>query len=207
MNSLFNLDNPVFTFLSKLADLFILNIVFLICCLPVVTIGAATTALYSVTLLMVKEEEGSIIGGFFKSFKQNFKQATIIWLIMLVLGIIFSVDIRFWLNQTSKWGYIVGIITLSAVFIFSLVAVWIFPTLSKFENTNKDTVKNSFYFSFKHLPTTILIIAIPIIYVVLFFMIPIFTLITFVIGFAIIVYLQSIFILKVFKKYMPVIEE
>lgn len=72
--------------MGRAADLMILNIVFIICCLPIVTIGASLTALHYVTLKMVRNEESYIVKSFFKSFKQNFKQATIINLIMLLFG-------------------------------------------------------------------------------------------------------------------------
>lgn len=65
MSSFFNMDSPVMRFLSRLCDLMILNILCLICCIPIVTIGASITALYSVTLKMVKGEDSYIAKGFF----------------------------------------------------------------------------------------------------------------------------------------------
>lgn len=65
MGSFFNMDSPVMRFLSRLCDLMILNILCLICCIPIVTIGASITALYSVTLKMVKGEDSYIAKGFF----------------------------------------------------------------------------------------------------------------------------------------------
>ena len=82
MDRLFNMDNKFFTVMGRVADLIMLNVVFLICCLPIVTIGASLTALHYVTLKMARNEESYIIRSFFKSFKQNFKQATVINLII-----------------------------------------------------------------------------------------------------------------------------
>ncbi len=76
MDRIFNMDNKFFTFMGKAADLILLNIIFLICCLPVVTIGASVTAMYYVTLKMVRNEESYISRSFFQSFRQNFRQAT-----------------------------------------------------------------------------------------------------------------------------------
>ena len=70
-------------FLSKVADMIILNILFLITCIPIFTIGASMTALYYVTLRMVSGEEGPVSKDYFRSFKQNFRQATVIWLILM----------------------------------------------------------------------------------------------------------------------------
>lgn len=94
MSSFFNMDSPVMRFLSRLCDLMILNILCLICCIPIVTIGASITALYSVTLKMVKGEDSYIAKGFFKGFRQNFKISTIIWLILLVIGALLAFDFR-----------------------------------------------------------------------------------------------------------------
>ena len=69
----FNLDSPFMRFLTKMADLIILNILYMICCIPIVTIGAASTALYTVSMKAVKNEESYIIRGYFKAFKENFK--------------------------------------------------------------------------------------------------------------------------------------
>ena len=92
MNGLFNLDSPIMRFLSKVCDLMILNVMCIICCLPIVTAGASITALYTITMKMVRGEESYIFKGFLKAFKENFKQSTIIWLIMAVLGIFVFVD-------------------------------------------------------------------------------------------------------------------
>ena len=70
--------------MGRVADLIILNLIFIVCCIPIVTIGPALTALYYMTLKMARNEETYIIRGFFKSFKENFRQAIVIWLIILV---------------------------------------------------------------------------------------------------------------------------
>ena len=89
----FNLaDNAVTRALSRICDMMCLNVVWIVCCLPIVTIGASTTALYSVMLKMVKNEEGYIFRSFFKAFKENFRQSTILWILFAVLGIIWRID-------------------------------------------------------------------------------------------------------------------
>ena len=85
MGRIFGLESPFMNFLNRVADLIWLNILTMICCIPVVTIGASLTAMNYVLLKMAKNEEGYITKAFFKSFKQNFKQATLILLIQLVI--------------------------------------------------------------------------------------------------------------------------
>ena len=90
----FNYDSPIMQFLSRLTDLFILNFLFLICSIPIVTIGASATALYSVTLKMAKNEESYIFSSFFRAFKNNFRHSTISWMILLLAGIVLWMDYR-----------------------------------------------------------------------------------------------------------------
>ena len=80
---IFDLDSPLMQFLNKMADLLWLNILTFICCIPIVTIGASLTAMHYMALKMVRNEECYITRGFFKSFKENFRQATLIWLLLL----------------------------------------------------------------------------------------------------------------------------
>ena len=101
MSNFFNMDNGLFRALGKLADLMLLNILFLVCSLPIFTIGASFTAMYYVTLKLAENEEGYIARGFWKSFKQNFKQATIIWLILLFFGIVLVLDLLILKDSTG----------------------------------------------------------------------------------------------------------
>ena len=80
MSKLFRMDSPLMRFLTKIADLMVLNILFCVTSIPLITIGASWTALYSVTLKMVRDEEGSVSRSYFRSFRQNFRQATLLWL-------------------------------------------------------------------------------------------------------------------------------
>ena len=85
LSGLFNYDNPVWRFIGKFWDVLILNVLWLVCSIPIVTIGASTTAMYYVTLKLARDEDGYTIRSFFKSFKENFRQATVIWLIFLAV--------------------------------------------------------------------------------------------------------------------------
>ena len=74
MRGIFSYDNPVMRFIGKFWDVLILNILWLICSIPVFTIGAATTAVYYVTLKLARDDDGYTIRSFFRSFRQNFRQ-------------------------------------------------------------------------------------------------------------------------------------
>ena len=102
MNRFFNMDNKFFVFMGRVADLLLLNFLCILCCIPVVTAGASITALYYVTLKMARDEESYIARSFFRSFKQNFKQATIINIIMLLTAAVYRSSDR----QSRKRSYV-----------------------------------------------------------------------------------------------------
>lgn len=106
MGQIFNLDNPVWNFMSKVADLVILNFLVILFSLPVVTAGAAWTAMHFVTIRMANKEERYVIKDFWRSFKQNFKQATAIWLIALVAAFVFIGDVLIYkqIPDQIPWG-------------------------------------------------------------------------------------------------------
>ena len=95
MNNIFNPDNKFFSFMGRVADLMILNLLCIVCCIPVVTAGPAIAAMYYITLKMARNEESYVVKGFFHSFKQNLKQGIVIQIIMLLLGIVLAFDLYF----------------------------------------------------------------------------------------------------------------
>ena len=162
MSSFFNMDSPVMRFLSRLCDLMILNILCLICCIPIVTIGASITALYSVTLKMVKGEDSYIAKGFSKGFRQNFKISTIIWLILLVIGALLAFDFRAVNMLPAALQNVFRILVGAFITFYILLFSYIFPYIARFENGIKDTIKNSVLISILNLPRTLLIVLLPI---------------------------------------------
>lgn len=211
MSSFFNMDSPIMRFLSRVCDLMILNLLCILCCIPVITAGASVTALYSVTLKMVKGEESYIFKGFFKAFKENFKQSTIIWLIMVLAGILLFTDYRAASFLSESVGDIFRILIGALFLIFFMVFTYIFPYTARFENTLKNMFKNSLLISILNLPWTILLIVYPTALLFITFLTPVTivygSMIWIVIGFATVAYLNSIIFRKVFLKYEPQEEE
>ena len=158
MSSFFDLDSPMMRFLNKVADIVILNILAIICCIPVVTIGASLTALHYVTLKIARNEEGYIIRSYFKSFKQNFRQATAIWLIFLGVFAIIFVDFLILKDEMETLYLVLKGILLVVTVITLFTVTFVFPLLAKFDNTVLRTIKNAFFVSVLQLPRTILMI-------------------------------------------------
>ena len=210
MDNIFNLENRFWVFMGHVADLIILNILFLICCIPIVTIGPSLTALYYMTLKIVRGEETYIVRGFFKSFRENFRQGILIWLILLALILLLILDYLIMqnlpegINLPSVFGYVLGF----AGLVLSMELLYVFPTLAKFENTIKCTMKNALLFSVLHLPKTLIMLAISVLPLILmaygpeeFFSYGILAFI--LLGFAVVALAHAFFLVKIFDKYIP----
>lgn len=162
MNRLLTPDNPVMQFITKIVNAVYLNILWFLCSLPIFTIGASTTALYYVTLKMVKNEEGNITKSFFRSFRKNFKQGTFIWLILLCLGIILGVDgyVLYHMRFENVFWTVCTAAFIVALAAYAIILMYIFPLLSRFNNTTAAMFKNSIMIGMRFLLCTILMAAI-----------------------------------------------
>lgn len=211
MRGFFNMDNPLFRTLGRLADLMILNLVFMLCCIPIVTIGAALTGMSYVTLKMAEGEEGYIVKSFFKSFKENFKQATVIWLIMLLVGIILGFDFMILHGATGMFPKVLRVGISVVTFLYLMVMLYLFAVLSRFYNSIKATIKNAFIMSIADFPRTLIMVVITVGSGIVTFLsgytITYGILIWIMFGFALISYCNCLFLKKVFAKYMPADEE
>lgn len=153
---LFDLDSPIMRALSRMADLMLLNVITLICCIPIVTMGASFTALHYMALKLKRNEECYIVRGFFKSFKQNFKQATIIWLINLFALIILAGDFYIIYSMGDSFNKVLQVIIIIVAIIVLFTSTFVYPVLAKFDNPVIRTIKNAFVISILQFPKTIL---------------------------------------------------
>ncbi len=208
----FQNESKFSTFMYRLAELVLLNIVFLITCIPIFTIGAAISALYNISIKMVRKEESYVIRGYFKAFKASFKQATAFWLIaMLLYFILYVVDMAANINGgTLARAYVV--ICIALALLYSFYFLFAFALISTFENTFKNTVMNTFGMIVAYFPKVLcgyLCVAIPFIisfgvsvkimtYASLFWII---------IGFSVLFLWQSVYLNKIFDKYIEGAEE
>ena len=173
-------DSKFGRFFLKLSYACCLNFLWLICSLPVFTIGASTTALYYTSFKIAKDEGSFITTMFFRSFRQNFKQATIIWLIMLATGLIIGVDavvLFFFFFNTTGPAAVVWTLLLAVIFacmvLYAIVLVHIFPLLSIASNTTANMFKNAFLIGTHYLFVTILVFFVH--YAVFFLVVNVFT--------------------------------
>lgn len=197
-----------FTFFTKVADLTILNIVFLLCCLPIVTIGPALTAMFYVTLRMVRKEDGYIVKDFFHSFRQNLKQGIVIHLIFLLITttLVFDVYVMWNLMEVNwTFKFLTVLFLIIAVLLF-MTFMYLYPTLAQFDNTTKRTIRNAMFFSVRHFPYTLSMMLITVFPLFCAWLIKYFIewgILAFaIIGFSLIAYINSHFFVRIFDKYI-----
>ena len=203
MSQVFSLDNPFVRFMSKVADVFVLNLVWLIFSLPIVTMGASTTAACYVGMRLARGDEGYVFKRFWKSFKLNFKQATIIYLIQLVIGAVLAADLYIWVKMPGQVATVMTIVTTVLIVIYASISLYTYGVLARFENTILGTVKNAALLAVANFPFVIIMLAIFAIYVALNFMAAIFTMLTVFIGFGFLFYTYGVLYNISFRKFVP----
>lgn len=203
MGRLFDMDSPVMRFLGRVGDMMILNILVLICCIPIITVGAAFTAMHYVLLKMVRDEEGYLIRGFFKSFAQNFKQATLIWLLMLLVVAVYVGDsyIFGYSGIAFPRALIIAVIAIGITML--LVSMYVFPLLARFENTVRNTFKNAAVLTFANLPKTLLMALMYVLPLVISYYSTYFHIFIILFGFSVPAYGAACLYSGIFKKFEP----
>lgn len=204
LSNLFNYDNPVWRFIGKFFDVMILNLLWVLCSIPIVTIGASTTAVYYVTLKLVRDENDSTVKAFFKSFKENFKQATAIWLILLAVGCLIGFDIYFFLHvEPSTFRTVMTAVLLAFGFIWLLISLYVYPLQARFYNPVRRTILNACFMSLRHLLRTVVMLLMDGAVILLVFMVPVLFMIMVLFGFPLLAFLNSMLFVGIFDIYMP----
>lgn len=147
---MFQSDNLLSRVLTKVFDLCLLNILFLITSLPIFTIGVSLSALYTVTLAMSKNEESPVFKMYFRMWKQNFKKGMIAGLILLGIVALLIFDMWIWWNSRISYRMFFMIATLVLLSLVIMVSNWVFPLTAKFENSVKNMFKNAMIFSMRY---------------------------------------------------------
>lgn len=160
MRNSLDYDSTPLGFLSSFCDLILLNLFFLLSCLPVVTIGAAVSGMYYVNLKSLRGEGGGVWAAYWKGFRGSFRQATLTWLAFLGICAVLAVD--FWVLPVMLPGFyavpriMVGIVFLAAC----AVSLYLFPVLARYTCTAKQAVKNAARMALGHFPCTVLLLLI-----------------------------------------------
>lgn len=205
MGNIFRWDSPVMQTIALVGNLIILNVLWLVCSLPLVTMGAATAALYSTVFQFQTNDETNVLRPFFRAFGANFKQATLLWLPLLAVIALLLLDLRFLFavgGSTLMWVVVIimGVIVL-------LMQTQLLPMIARFETKSMAAVKNAALLSLLHFPSSILMAALNVMPIVVFFLFPAafsqWLPLWVGIWFSLVAYLNGRMLLKLWAKHMP----
>lgn len=200
MNNIFGMDSKLMGFLSVFVNLLWLNILTVICSLPIITIGASFTAMHTVLFQIRKNNEDRITRNFFKAFIENLMQSTIIWMIYLIYYGVLLLNFNFIANKVLKLPNLIIWVLFFLLMVTTISLVWVFILQSHYRNSILATVKNSFIIAIANLGSTIVMLLLFIApFVLLFFMGNLEPLVLFL-GFAVPGYLQTFIYSGVFDK-------
>lgn len=162
MGNIFDPDGKLMELLWKPIHIMFLNLLWVLFSLPIVTIGASTTALYSVLIKMRNGREGKILRDFWTAFRQNFRQATILWLLIVLAAFVFTTDIVFFLNMGGSFGTFSAMLFVGLDVLLLLVSLYVFPMQAVFDNPIGRTVKSALLLLSRHLGWTVVLLALAI---------------------------------------------
>lgn len=197
----FNIESPFFQFMNTLATFIGLNVLFLILCLPIITIGPALKALYTVTMQEARKDHKAIFSTFFRAFKENFFASAGTFLLYLGLALVFLFNAFFWGGQGSIIGTIFLIVFILALIVLALSFLYIFPLMTRFDNGLRQTVKNSIFIPLLHSKETLGIVAIQIATLTLCVFVPQMKIFMILLGFSFIALCNSYLFIRVFSCY------
>ena len=212
MNKFFSMDSPFFQLMEKIADFFIVNFLTVLLFIPVITGGAALTAAHKVMQNFVMKNEQPILKSYFKAFTSNFKHATILWLITLVVIFLLASNIFLvYINFSGNLAFFLYILLGIVGVVLLGTAAFAFPMIARYENTFKQHLRNAMLLSIGNLPTTLIMVALYVIPVVLAIVsAEVFlntSIIWIFIGISILIYFEAKLICPIFRKLEETVEE
>lgn len=204
--NLLNENNAVHIFLNKIGDIVIANLLFLLCCIPIITIGPSLTALYHCMLRSIKGNDYGTIRTFFHALKENFIQSLIVWLSMIAAAFILITNIGFLWTSPSITGQLLLCASFGVTVLLLILVLYIFPVIAAFSNTTGQLVKNAFAFAFMHIPSTLAIVTISTLPMIMTYLdlklLPLYACCWFFFGFGLTAYINSFLFYRMFRPYL-----
>lgn len=198
-------ETPLGRFLNTVVNLVTLNILCILCCLPVVTAGASLTALYYSVSAMSRGEE-QMVKTFFKGFRMNFKQSSILWIGALLIGFLLYWGVyivSFW--EEMRFASLMFLAL--PCFLYLMILSYAFPLLAEFETTLPRLLSNCVLLGVGHLPRSILILLVNLLPVLIFYFMPSWVICAIFVwlplGFSLCAFLSYRILIPVFAPYRP----
>lgn len=209
--NIFSNESILGRFLGKIGDIIILNLLFVICSIPIITIGISYTSMEYAFLKQLREPDAAAGKAFFHSFRRNFRQSTLAWLLILLLLFIFSVDINvFGPSGVMPFAPFYYLFILSG-FVLGFTALYVFPVIAAFQNSLKNLFLQAFFMASKNIPFTLLMCAIVCFPIHLTFLdaryFLVYLTLWIVAGFGLIGYTNAFIFFRIFKPYLGEDEE
>lgn len=195
----FSVESPLYKFMQTLWDILKLNFMWVIFCIPIVTIGGSTIAAFSVLLRMSEDQEGNVIKDFWKAFKENWKQGIFIGLLPPICFEAVFLDFQLY-NAVENGGLGILIVGCFSAYIFIFCLIYVFPLLARYDNTVINSIKNSFRIGMKFFGRTFLLLVIIAVEVLIIFWNPTTKFVGALIGPACIMYTISGVAMHIFRK-------
>lgn len=174
---IFDPENKFWVFMEKVANTFFLSLLWLLFSLPIITAGSATTACYSFLIKSARDEEGYLFRSFYRSFKKNFWQSTLVWLLAIAVGLVLFYDYLLLFNMPTLGSFRVLILSVLFVlsFLYLVIVIYIFPLIAMYQVKTKKAIKDALIIGFQYPLITLLEIAIiALVFVATYYLVPFF---------------------------------
>ncbi len=193
-------DSPLGKILTKLLELAVLQLYFILTSIPVFTIGAGLTAMFSVCRKMQRDDFTSVTKVYFLEFKSSFGKSTAAWLILGAAGVLLGISISYYYHMAGALRIVPMVIACLLLVIVYIEFLYVFPLLAWFDNSLSGHFKNAPVLAVLHLKSTLLITALyAFVFLLMVPLLPVTLLITFS-GSA---FYATLLITKVFASYDP----
>ena len=202
MGGFFSYEGKFSQVMNKIVDIVVTSFLWVVFCIPIFTIGASTTALFTVIRQVIRQEKGYVFRNFWNAFTSNFKQATGIWLLLFAIYVVLYLDRYLMLNYFLPQGSPIGALHIFFTFLMvyeTIWAVYIFAYISRFELDWKHILKNAAILSVTNLPWSALMTGMVILAGILIRYVSPALIFVFPAGFG---WIFSIILERIFRKYM-----
>ncbi len=197
----FNLSSPLMDFLTTTAQYIALNVVFIICCIPIVTIGPALAALYQVIMRETRGEYGYLMRKYFQHFKEMFLQSFLTFLSLGLIVLLLLFNVGFWNAMEGILANIIIVLVYIMLLAVACTFIYVFPLMARFKNNFLQTIKNALYIALTNPVDTIMLVVIHTLVIAILYFFPSSQIFMLFVGFCFIISCNSYILQRVFKKY------
>lgn len=205
MKGIFNFESPLVQKLTLVADLILINLLWLICSIPVITVGAATAAMHAVIFQQITETNSAVVAPFFKAFIKNFKQSTLLWLPVLIACLTLVFDGSYLIAAGSGEFHLLWTAFFVVLLLVGVVVAYGFPQIARYVNSLRTIITNSFFLFLMHFfPSLFVVLLNGLPWALLFFFPNIFmstSIFWILMGMSLITYINDRILLGIFKKH------